>query len=53
MSWRSQFQILISKGKTKEYLITKLNALYTQYANQFEEGEYELIMQDINEAYPD
>ncbi|AEY66599.1 hypothetical protein [Clostridium sp. BNL1100] len=50
--WREKFQYLISIGKTKEYLITKVNSLYSQYPEQFETGEYELIIQDINEAYP-
>lgn len=53
MSWTNTFQIWISQGKTKEWLITRLNVLFQNYPNQFSPGEYEEILALINAAYPD
>lgn len=52
MSWTTTFQTWIAQGKTKEWLISRLNALYQNYPSQFEPGEYEEILALINAAYP-
>lgn len=53
MSWTSTFTYWIDQGKTKEWLVARLNVLYQNYPQQFAPGEYEEILTLINEAYPD
>lgn len=53
MSWKSSFETWINQGKTKDWLLTRLEFLYTNYPHQFEPGEYEEILALINAAYPE
>jgi hypothetical protein len=52
MSWLAKFETWIAMGKTKEWLLIRLNFLYTNYPDQFEAGEYEEILVLINAAFP-
>jgi hypothetical protein len=53
MSWTTTFEYWIAQGKTKAWLVSRLNVLYQNYPHQFEQGEYEEILALINAAYPD
>lgn len=53
MPWIDKFEYWIDQGKTKEWLTTRLEFLHTNYPSQFALGEYEEILQLINQAYPD
>jgi hypothetical protein len=52
MSWSEKFEIWIEQNKTREWLLARLEYINTYYPNQLEDGEYEEILEAINEAYP-
>jgi len=53
MNWKTKFETWITMGKTKDWLLTRINFVYANYPNQFEVGEYEEILVLINTAFPE